>query len=279
RLTVAKSDPDAFVTCAAYEDEKLRGYAFTRIQHGAFGSTKKVAVLDAFGVAPEAQGRGIAKSLLAGIEHRLHKKGITTLRSEINWANHDLIRFFSATHFCLAPIQMVTRDTSSLSEIAKLHDANDDKFDTLSRDRMLIRSLEAEDLDAVVRIDQKLSGHDRSAYYRSKFQEMLIEAGVRVSLVAEKGDMIVGFIMARVDYGEFGKPILTAVTDTIGVHPSEKRTGVGLALLSQLLTNLSGLQVESLYTQIEWKQHELHEFLQGCGFIPSQHLVLTKEID
>ncbi|MGK2906478.1 MAG: GNAT family N-acetyltransferase, partial [Desulfuromonadales bacterium] len=97
-------------------------------------------------------------------------------------------------------------------------------------------------------------------------------------LVAQKKDLVAGFIMARLDYGEFGKPIQTAVIDTIGVHPAEQGTGVGQALLAQLLINLSTLQVESLRTQIQWNQAGLHKFLQSCGFTPSQRLVLNKNI-
>jgi ribosomal protein S18 acetylase RimI-like enzyme len=143
---------------------------------------------------------------------------------------------------------------------------------------VLTRSLQEEDLANVARLDQKLSGWDRSAYYRNKFQEMLVESGIRVSLVAEKKDLLAGFIMARVDYGEFGRPLPSAVIDTIGVHPAEKGSGVGRALLAQLLINLAILQVEALHTQIQWQQHELHGFLKGCGFTPSQRLVLTKQI-
>jgi ribosomal protein S18 acetylase RimI-like enzyme len=139
-----------------------------------------------------------------------------------------------------------------------------------------IRSLQEKDLAEVIRLDRKLSGQDRSAYYQKKFQEMLVETGIRVSLVAEKKDLLAGFIMARLDYGEFGKPIQTAAIDTIGVHPAEKGTGVGQALLSQLLANLAILQVGSLRTQIRWQQHDLHSFLQGCGFLPTQRLVLSR---
>lgn len=275
RLTVAKADPDAFITCAAYNGETLRGFAFARIQYeAAFGSTQTMAVLDAFGVDPDAQGQGIAKSLLVGIENRMAQKSITTMRSEIEWSNHDLIRFFTATHFNLAPTQIVSRNISVLPETTQEQDAGA----TLSRDRVLIRSLKGADLNAVVRLDRDLTGRDHSAYYGKKFNEMLIESGICVSLVAEQKDMLAGFIMARVDYGEFGQPIQSAVIDSIGVHPAEARTGVGRALLSQLLINLSSLKIESLHTQIQWQQHDLHKFFQSCGFVPSQRLVLTKEI-
>ncbi|HEY5673363.1 MAG TPA: GNAT family N-acetyltransferase [Malonomonas sp.] len=290
RLAVAMSAPDAFITCAACEGDRLKGYAFARVQDGDFGSTQRVAVLDVLGVHPESRQQGVGKALLAGIEQRMAKKSICTLRTEIDWSDHDMTRFFSATNFTLAPIQIVDRDTSLLPQyveemsqkkmdgIWQVHGPGGNDFDTLARDRVKIRSLQERDLDDVVRLDRKLSGQDRGAYYRGKFQEMLVETGIRVSLVAEKKDLLAGFIMARVDYGEFGKPIQTATIDTLGVHPAEKGTGVGHALLSQLLINLSILRVESLSTQILWQQNDLHSFMQRCGFAPSQRLVLSKTI-
>jgi ribosomal protein S18 acetylase RimI-like enzyme len=151
-------------------------------------------------------------------------------------------------------------------------------YEMLSRDRALIRSLKEEDLAAVVRIDAKLTGIDRSAYYRAKFREMLIESGIRVSLVSEDDGVVNGFVMARVDFGEFGKVDKAAVIDTIGVHPAYGRSGIGHALLSQLLLNLSTLQVEFVRVQVSLEDFSLQRFLHARGFGPSQRLVLCKTI-
>jgi ribosomal protein S18 acetylase RimI-like enzyme len=288
RLTVAMAAPEAFITCAACAGDTVKGYAFARVQDGDFGSAETVAVLDVLGVDPASQGAGVGRALLDGIEQRMAKKGISTLRTEIEWGDQAMTRFFATNKFKLAPIQIVSRDTSELPERVEemsrvkkdgywqVHGPGGNDYDTLCRDRVAIRSLQEKDLAEVIRLDRKLSGQDRSAYYQKKFQEMLVETGIRVSLVAEKKDLLAGFIMARLDYGEFGKPIQTAAIDTIGVHPAEKGTGVGQALLSQLLANLAILQVGSLRTQIRWQQHDLHSFLQGCGFLPTQRLVLSR---
>lgn len=290
RLAVAMAAPEGFITCAACAGSRLQGYAFARVQDGDFGSSQAMAVLDVIGVDPAAQGQGVGRGLLAGIEARMAKKNIAILRTEIDWSDHAMTRFFSAADFKLAPIQVVARDTSVIPEQVeefsqvkmdgywRVHGPGGNDYDTLNHDRVAIRSLRETDLEAVVRIDKKLSGQDRSAYYRGKFREMLVESGIRVSLVAERKDLLAGFIMARLDYGEFGQPIQTAVIDTLGVHPAEAGTGVGQALLAQLVNLLSTLQVESLRTQIQWPQHGLHSFLQRCGFLPSQRLVLSKHL-
>jgi ribosomal protein S18 acetylase RimI-like enzyme len=157
-------------------------------------------------------------------------------------------------------------------------DPSQDQFEALSRDRVPVRSLAASDLDAVVRIDRHRSGAERRAFYRRKFDEALGASGVRVSLVAEQDGLVVGFIMARVDYGDFGRAETTAVIDTIGVDPEMTGREVGRALLSQLLANLASLRVETVRTEIEWNRFGLASFLERCGFEPSQQLALSRPL-
>ena len=84
--------------------------------------------------------------------------------------------------------------------------------------------------------------------------------------------MAVGFIMARVDFGEFGRVEAVAVLDTIGVDPDYRDQGIGRALLSQLLINLMTLRVERLRTEVDWREGELLAYLDRCGFLPAQML-------
>jgi len=155
-------------------------------------------------------------------------------------------------------------------------DPNGDDFEALSRDRVLVRSMTADDIDAVIRIDAKLTGRERRPYFEAKLREVLEESGVRVSVVAEVDGRPAGYIMARVDYGEFGQTEPVAVLDTIGVDPSLSKTGIGSAVLSQLLINLDALYVERLRTRVRWDNFGLLGFLARHGFQPAQQLVLRK---
>jgi ribosomal protein S18 acetylase RimI-like enzyme len=288
RFAAAES-PDGFLACGAVRDGKLAGYAFARIQAEEFGAPETAAVLDVIGIDPDAQSKGIGKAVLAEMERRMKAKGIGTLRTQVDWGNPGMIRFFSSTGFRLAPVQVLLRDTSPLQEeIREVRiagadarsqvRAGGDYYEILSRDRVPVRSLSEDDLAAVVRIDRKLTGRDRSAYYAAKLREMLTESGIRVSLVAEDDGLVVGFVMARVDFGEFGRIDKAAVLDTIGVHPGFAGSGVGHALLSQLFLNLSTLQVETVLTQVSPENIGLQRFLYSCGFHPSQRLMLRKSI-
>jgi ribosomal protein S18 acetylase RimI-like enzyme len=145
-------------------------------------------------------------------------------------------------------------------------------FGELARDRIPVRSMREADLKALVAIDRRITGRDRSAYFERKLAEAMHESDVRVSLVAEIDGRDVGFIMARVDLGEFGRIEPAAVMDTIGVDPDYAGRGVGRALLSQLLANLTTLRVDRVLTEVDWGDQELMAYLDRCGFKPSGRL-------
>lgn len=152
-------------------------------------------------------------------------------------------------------------------------------FGPLSRDRIPVRAMRKEDLRALTEIDRRVTGEDRSSYLGRKLEEALDESDVRVSLVADVDGVPVGFIMARVDFGEFGRIEPIAVLDTIGVDPDYRDRGIGRALLSQLLINLGSLRVERIRSELAWNEHALLAFFERCGFRPSQQLCLQHVLD
>lgn len=149
-------------------------------------------------------------------------------------------------------------------------------FGPLARDLIPVRSMVEGDLRALIAIDRRITGRDRSAYFERKLEEALRESDVRISLVAELDGRPVGFIMARVNLGEFGRADSAAVMDTIGVDPDYGSRGVGRALVSQLLINLLTLRVETVLTEVDWNAHELSGFLDRCGFRPSSYLCFDR---
>ncbi len=150
--------------------------------------------------------------------------------------------------------------------------------DTLARDRIAVGSLAEADLDDMVRIDRRLTGHDRADYITRKVREALTDSGLRVSLTARVDEAVVGFVMVRLDYGEFGHTDPVAIMDTIGVHPGYAGRGVGKALFSQLFVNLSALAVERVETTVSSDDFGLLRFLDHCGFKPAQRLAFRKRL-
>ena len=127
-------------------------------------------------------------------------------------------------------------------------------------------------------IDRRITGRDRSRFFQRMLADALTELDVRISLVAELDGGPVGFIMARVDLGEFGQFETTAVIDTIGVDPDYRNRGIGHALVSQLLANLGTLRVETVRTEVGWQDHDLLAYLDRNGFRPSQQLCFDRSL-
>ncbi len=146
-------------------------------------------------------------------------------------------------------------------------------------DRIVVRTLEPVDLDAMVRIDAKITGRGRRDYLQLKLDEALRDSRVRVSLGAEVDGSLAGFLMGRLWFGEFGVAEPVATLDTIGVDPHRPRCGIGSALMRQFMTNLRGMGVERLQTQAEWNEWGLLHFLESFGFEPRPRLHLETRID
>jgi ribosomal protein S18 acetylase RimI-like enzyme len=148
----------------------------------------------------------------------------------------------------------------------------------LPTDEVVVRSLEARDLDAIVRIDASATGRTRREYYRDKVDACLRGSRLRTSLVAEVDGMVVGFLMATTHYGEFGQPEPTSVIDSLGVHRSFQHRHVGAALMRQFIMNARALGVCKLRTEVGWNEVELIRFFDRHGFRHGGRMVLESEI-
>jgi len=217
RLSAATDRPRDYVYVGLHSDGQLAGYAFAKMVNGEFGKPGAGASLDAIGVSPGQTGKRFGRQLLSAVEDVLKNKGVTTLSSQVDWSSGTILGFFGGAGFELAPRMVLTRTTETIApELAadRQDDWDDepdysspegDDFDALSRDQVPVRSLNEGDLRKIISIDKANTGEDRSDYYERKLHESLNQSGVRVSLVAELEEFPVGFIMARVDFGEFGQ--------------------------------------------------------------------------
>jgi predicted N-acetyltransferase YhbS len=225
-----------------------------------------VGVLDAIGVDGQALHQGVATAVLEALERALAARRARELRTQVEWTEHGLAAFFAGAGFRLAPRLCLERTLERLPD------------DETPGDELPVRSMTEQDLRAIVRLDRKVTGRDRSAYYARKIGEALRRSAVRMGLVAEREGRLTGFLMARVDFGEFGRPEPTAVLDTIAVDPDDTGQGIGRALLEQLLLNLSGLRAERVVTEADWREVPLLAFLARTGFTHSQRLAFTRAV-
>lgn len=149
----------------------------------------------------------------------------------------------------------------------------------LEHDEIVVRRLMPADLDVVIRLDAKITGRSRTEYFKLKLKQNLAETGIKVSLAAELDGIFVGYLLARVYYGEFGMTEPAAVLDSLGVHPDFQHRGAGAALIRQLRTDLGALGVGRLQTEVSWEDTDVLSFFRHEGFLPAPRLCLDLQID
>lgn len=295
RLAAAKRDPERHLQIAVEENDVLSGFMFGRALEGEFGRTEPAVRLEAFGVSPAAQGHGLASALEAAFEAEAKKRGLQEIRTTALWREHELLWFLDRMGFGLASSHVLdcALSASPLGSAAEQpfegeappRDPNDygtpgpaTDFERLARDAAEVRLLKESDLEGIARIDRRTTGRERRGYLCRSFAETLADSALRVSLAAHADNALAGFVMARLDYGDFGRAEPVAVIDTLGVDPLRAHHGIGRALLSQLFLNLRALGVERVETAVEPGNLELMGFFYSAGFRPSARLSFVKPL-
>lgn len=273
RLRAAIADPKLHVQFAADLDGALGGYVLARRLVGEFGRTEPSLRLEVIGARRDLRGRGVGRALMAALRSWAKAHGVALVRTQSSWRAHELLRFFASEGFELSRHQVIDCDVTAAARQFE-RDRDDDA--SLARDRVDVRLLTSADESAVARIDRHLTGYDRTEYLDTALREALEASAVRVSLSARVEGVIAGYAMARTDLGDYGRTEPVAVLDTIGVDPAFARRGVGAALLSQLLVNLSALRVERVETVVARENFDLLSFLYRAGFGPSQRLAFER---
>lgn len=136
----------------------------------------------------------------------------------------------------------------------------------MSRSAINVRPVEMADLDAIVRVDEKLSGQTRKDYWQQRL-EIAVLRPPWMSLVAETDGRLVGFLFGWVGESEFGVARRTGWVDLIGVAPPYRGRGVAHALLRRFVDSGRDLRaIERIGTLIDLGQAEVREFFTREGF-------------
>ena len=69
------------------------------------------------------------------------------------------------------------------------------------KEKVIVRNLRPEDLDAVILTDAKLTGRRREEFFKLKLQQNLVESGIKISLAAELDGAFCGFLQFFLSHG------------------------------------------------------------------------------
>jgi GNAT superfamily N-acetyltransferase len=267
RLAAAQRDPESHLQFAVEHEGALAGFMLGRVLEGEFGRSESEVRLEAFGVKAAARGAGLGAALGAAFETEARRRNLAAIRTAAGWREHELLHFFDRAGYRLSQSYVLD---CLLSDIPAGSAGEEQPFE--------VSLLNEADLEGVARVDRRHTGRDRRGYLCRSVREALADSAIRVSLAARIDGGVAGYLMARLDYGDFGRAEPAAIIDTIGVDPMRAREGIGRALLAQLLVNLRGLRVERVETVVAPNNLDLLGFFHAEGMRPAERLSFVKAL-
>ncbi len=149
----------------------------------------------------------------------------------------------------------------------------------MTEDTITIRLMTENDLDAILKIDEKILNSSRLVYYQFKFERLFSSSDyLPTSFVAEDDGTVVGFLMGELYIGQFGILQEVASMDTIGVDPSYQHKGIGKKLMNEFIDHLRQIGVNKINTLVDWNDAGLIKFFSANQFSPSRTINLERKI-
>jgi ribosomal protein S18 acetylase RimI-like enzyme len=141
-----------------------------------------------------------------------------------------------------------------------------------------VRPLNSADLDRVVAIDLGHVGESRQRFFEKRLAHAARHPEDFVHVGVTRDGVLVGFVFARIQRGEFGREQALATLDAFGVEHSSQNRGVGRALMHGLTEVMRRKGVQSLQSQADWTNQPLLHFFDASGFSLAPRLVLERSV-
>lgn len=139
-----------------------------------------------------------------------------------------------------------------------------------------VRKMTVNDIEAVLLIDEKITGEPHEAQWESKIIDHMTSNPLGC-LVAEVDKRVVGFVIADIRGWEFGIPKCGWI-EIVGVDPEVRKRGIARALIEALEDFFRMNGVEGVKTMINWNDGGLVSFFRALGFERSEFIVLEMDL-
>ncbi len=133
---------------------------------------------------------------------------------------------------------------------------------------MTISPLQLSDLAAVVRLDAKLTGRRKPAYWKGVFADFVSPARgwAGVGLAARADGQLAGYLLGEVRAFEFGSAPCGWIF-AVGVDPGQAHHGIGSALVAEAGRRFRRAGVPTVRTMVRRNDVSLLAFFRSNGFV------------
>jgi ribosomal protein S18 acetylase RimI-like enzyme len=148
---------------------------------------------------------------------------------------------------------------------------------------VLVRGIRPGDVEAIIHIDELISGEKKAGFWRGMLGAYLAEAGDGMSelspelcQVAEVGEQVVGFMIGDIQSYQFGIPRCGRIV-TIGVHPEFRRRDIGTRLIEAMFEVFHKFRVPSIQCLVR-PDDPLRTFFGANGFREIELFAMEREL-
>ena len=141
-------------------------------------------------------------------------------------------------------------------------------------DTVTIRALQPADLDAVVAIDAAAEGRPRRDYIVRRLHTARQQPLLHAQFAAVQDDELVGYLLARLARGEFGRDAPALRIELVGLRAGHARRGIGRRLFEALQQWAGRHGAAEIRTLSSWKRGGMLGWLAALGFELAPNLVV-----
>jgi ribosomal protein S18 acetylase RimI-like enzyme len=140
-------------------------------------------------------------------------------------------------------------------------------------------------VEAIIRIDELISGERKAGFWRGMLGAYLAEAGdgggtgelsPELCQVAAIGEQVVGFMIGDIQSYQFGIPRCGRIV-TIGVHPDFRRRDIGTRLIEAMFEVFHKFRVPSIQCLVR-PDDPLRPFFGASGFREIELVAMEKAL-
>ena len=131
-----------------------------------------------------------------------------------------------------------------------------------------IRPLDELDIESIVRIDERISGIDRPAFWEQRVGYYL-RRDPGASQVAEVDGHVVGFMLGELRAGEFGLEEPSGWIERFGIDPERRGKDLGKLMFEAMRRHFQSEGALTVRTRVDQRDAAVSGCLGALGFAPS----------
>lgn len=149
----------------------------------------------------------------------------------------------------------------------------------MGADSVRIAPLRPADLAAVVRLDARLTGRRKPAYWKTVFRAFVAtgRSPRRVGLAARDGERLAGYLLGEVRAFEFGSAPCGWIF-SVGVDPAQAHRGIGSALVADAARRFRRAGVSTVRTMVRRNDVSMLAFFRSNGFVGGSFTELERAL-